>query len=257
MNLRDAAEEYLERGWIPLALGLDANGKPKRPLTPGWQSTSRAAVWGQPWGDAKGIGILLGPASGNLGVIDMDDSEFAAAVKDQFDRAGREVYWVTTGRNNGHLYVVEAVPTSPKTTRVEWRGRSFSLELKSRGQQVAAPPTTGYSHTGSDEPTTVPTLERAWESIARRMGIEVTRKATSAYPRAWKDSVSEGDRNKAIYVESCRLREAGMPIQSAIQTMRARVAAAFENGVGLSDSEIVRTVRSAYRERPKAGWVRL
>lgn len=252
MNFQAAAEEYLSRGWVPLALGLDGNGKPKRPLTNGWQGMTAGTVWEQPWRDAHGIGVLLGPASGNLGVIDMDNQAFAQAVYAEFEKAGREVYWVTTGRHNGHLYLIEETPTPPKTMKIEWGGETFSLELKSKGQQVAAPPTPGYAHRGVLQPTSVPSLPAAWQSIQIRMGLAIpdrvgSRAGSAGYPSAWQEHVGKGERNNALYVEACRLREAMMPLAQAVNVMRARFALAYDGGE-TDERELVRTVQSAYRK---------
>ena len=252
MSLRDAAEEYLTRGWMPIALGLDPAGKPKRPLQNDWPNTTPENALLQPWGQAKGIGIALGPRSGNLAVIDMDNQAFAAAVLAEFEKAQRPVYWVTTGRNNGHLYLIEERPSDPKTMRIEWGGETFSLELKARGQQVAAPPTVGYGHSGLDLPTTVPSIGEAWNSIALRMGIAIpdrigSRSGSAGYPRAWQSHVSKGERNNALYVEACRLRDARMPLSEALSLMRARFDLAYDGG-DADDRELVRTVQSAYRK---------
>lgn len=252
MSLRDAAEGYLARGWMPIALGLDPLGKPKRPLLADWPNTAPETAMEQPWERAKGIGVLLGPRSGNLAVIDMDNQAFAAAVYDEFKAAQRDVYWVTTGRNNGHLYLIEERPSDPRTMRVEWGGETFSLELKARGQQVAAPPTTGYGHRGADLPTAVPSVGEAWNSIALRMGIAIpdrrgSRSGSAGYPRAWQSHVTKGERNNALYVEACRLREARAPLSEALSLMRARFDLAYDGG-DADDRELVRTVQSAYRK---------
>lgn len=246
--MKDAAISYLDRGWVPLALGPDANGKPKRPLISAWQTTTLTTALDQPWSQATGIGILLGSVSGNLAVIDMDNQEFAAAVKAEFEKAGAPHYWVQTGSGNGHLYVVEDQPSDPKMMRLEWGGASFSLELRSHGQQVAAPPSPGYTLLTEDL-TSVPSIGAAWQSIARRMGIGVVadaKVARSGYPKAWQRLVDLGDRNNALFIESCRLCEAGLPLESAIETMLVRSERAYKGT--MQEREVVATVRSAYRK---------
>lgn len=248
MTFREASHEYIQRGWVPLALGLDANGKPKRPISAGWQHTTLETAPQQPWEQAHGIGILLGSVSGNLSVLDMDNQSFAAAVLSELQSSGVPHYWVRTGSGNGHLYLIEESPSQPKMMRLEWGGASFSLELRAHGQQVAAPPSSGYELV-STEIMTVPSIEAAWQSIARRMGIGVTvgkRVARSGYPSAWQRAVTEGERNNALFVESCKLCEAGMPLDSAISTMIARVAEAYDGE--MTEREVIQTVRSAYRK---------
>ncbi len=74
--IRDAAEGYADRGWVPLALHHDDKGKPKQPIVKGWQHTTLDTWKAQPWRDALGVGNLLGPASGRLAVIDVATSRW-------------------------------------------------------------------------------------------------------------------------------------------------------------------------------------
>ena len=262
-DFRASARQYFERGWVPIPLIHDAEGKPKRPFSNGWQETPNdwTAIESLPWDRAQGIGIVLGPVSDNLAVIDIDDVELAAAVFQTLSRADGKFYYVRTGSNRAHLYFREGMATAPRTMRgLTWQGRTFGIELKGKGQQVAAPPTPGYEFRGTtDAPTPVATLAKAWEAIRTGMGIEGADSPHrgSGYPRAWQDSISTGERNNAIYIEGLRLAEAKMPIDSAIATMLARVKQNYEGT--LDERSIVSTIRSAYRKvnKPKAGWVTL
>lgn len=255
-TLRLAAEKYAARGWATTPLGLDGDGRPKKPLLNDWPHTTVDAVQYREFERAAGLGVVLGPGSQNLAVVDIDDVELAEAVRALFTKT--TPYWVTTIRKRGHLYLIERVASDPQTFAVQWRGREIGIELKARGQQVAAPPTPGYEHSGSDQPMTVNTIREAWASIASKLGIlAVVRQGYSAtgFPSAWLVNVPEGERNKAVYVEAHRLREAGMPLDSAIDTMLARVQRAYENGVELSEREVRRTVLSAYgRIRHSGSW---
>lgn len=263
-DFRSAAERYFnEHGWVTIPLIHDDQGKPKRPFSNGWQDTPAdwAVIAAQPWDHAKGIGIVLGPGSDNLGVIDIDDVELAAAVFDTLSsRPDAKFYYVRTGSNRCHLYFREGIATAPRTLRgLTWGGHTFGIELKGKGQQVAAPPTPGYEMRGTTRtPTPVATLEKAWEAIRSGMGIEGGEKPRggAGYPRAWQETINTGERNNAIFIESCKLAEAGMPLNSAIATMLARVRQAYE---GQQDERsIVNTIRSAYRKtlKPKLGWVK-
>lgn len=260
MNFLDAAQTYFDRGWTSIPLVLDDNGFPKRPFSAGWQQTPHEwdVISALPWDRAKGLGLVLGPASDNLAVIDLDDEEFATELFRTLGAAHSKFYAVRTGRNNGHVYFREGTATDPHTYRYTWHGRTFSIELKGRGQQVAAPPTPGYSLAGTaPDPTPVGTLAEAWRAIAQGMGVDARQqeRPSSGYGTAWRDSLAEGERNNALYVESCRLAEARMPLQSAIATMIARVQVAYQGQ--FAEREVVRTVQSAYRRvnKPKKGWI--
>ena len=262
-DFRSAARRYFEqRAWVTVPLTLDDNGKPKRPFSAGWQQTPAdwPAIEAQPWGEARGIGIVLGPVSDNLGVIDIDDVELAGAVHQLLSDSGAGFYYVRTGSDRAHLYFREGLASSPRTMRgLTWHDHTFGIELKGKGQQVAAPPTPGYEFRGTrSDPTPVATLEKAWLAIRATMGVEggdSLRRGSSGYPRAWQDTIKTGERNNAIYVESLRLAEARMPLDSAIATMLARIKQVYEGQI--DERGVVRTVRSAYRKvnRPKAGWV--
>ncbi len=262
-DFRAAAREYFDRQWTAIPLVLDNNGLPKRPFSNDWQHTQHN--WEQiealPWEQAKGIGLVLGPASDNLAVIDIDCVPLAAELLRVLQtRATSKFYYVRTGRNRCHLYFREGMATAPRTMNgLKWRGEVFGAELKGKGQQVAAPPTPNYQFLGTTlEPTPIAVLEAAWRPIAATMGIEgadLARRGAGGYPAPWRETLVEGQRNNAVYVESCRLADAKMPLDAAIATMLARVRTAYEGVV--DDKGIVDTVRSAYRKvnKPKAGWV--
>lgn len=263
-DFRQAARDYYDRGWTAIPLVLDANRLPKRPFSNDWQHTTHD--WDQisalPWQQALGIGLVLGPASDNLAVIDIDCVPLAAELLQVLQgRPEAQFYYVRTGRNRCHLYFREGTATSPRTMNgLKWRGETFGVELKGRGQQVAAPPTPNYLHAGTTyTPTPIGTLEQAWLPIAASMGIEgaeTRRSGAAGYPSAWKETLAEGERNNAVYVESCRLAEARMPLEAAISTMLVRVKLVYQ---GVADERwIVATVRSAYRrvarkEAPRGG----
>lgn len=257
-----AARSYFARGWTTTPLTFDDNRKPKRPFVDGWQHTQLdwENIEAQPWERADGIGIVLGPASGNLAVIDLDDVELANTVLELLRGGKREHYWVETGRKHGHLYLIEGTSSLPANLPIEWRGKKINIELKSRGQQVAAPPTPGYAPLWGETPVLAQEgVHGAWRAIARRLGLPVSPAGVPAgnFPQPWQETVPEGERNMALYVEAHKLREAGMPERTTLETMQARVQAAY--GAGFGDREVQRVVRSAYRKgevRVHVGWVR-
>lgn len=256
-DFRAAAEDYFARGMTTIPLVNDNEGRPKRPFSDGWQHTPYdwTTIRTLPWDQALGIGVLLGESSDNLGVIDLDDVALASAIFEALTESGSQFYAVRTIRQRGHLYFRQGVITDSRTFRhLSWRDSpDFTVELKTRALQVAAPPTPGYAFCGTSRtPTPVGTLASAWDALAHTMGVETPHSADgkassarSSYPRAWQKLVSDGERNNAIYVESCRLAEAGMPLQSAIETMLARVQVAYAGGAANGRVEI--TVRSAYK----------
>lgn len=268
-DFQAAAQRYFDdHGWVCIPLVLDDNGKPKRPFSNGWQQTP--AEWpviaALPWERAKGIGIVLGEVSDNLAVIDIDSVELSEALLGWLSaNATKPYYAVRTGSNRSHLYFREGAASAPVTFReAKWRGESFSVELKGRGQQVAAPPTPGYSLVGTtSEPMPIALVGEAWDAIAHGMAVEGAdskgrsggKGSSHGYPSPWADRILEGSRNNAVYVEACRLAEAKMPLDSAIATMLARLSVAAEGRI--DERSMVATIRSAYRKvnKPLKGWI--
>lgn len=250
--LQDAVPILFERGWTAIPLGLDAKGKPKRPLPKAWQSTPHRLnhILALPWAASQGLGIVLGPVSDNLAVIDIDDQEMARAIFALMIRGKVYTRMVWTGRNNLHVYVREQTPSSPTIRRVKWHEKEIAIELKAKGQQVAAPPSPGYTLCDREgwKPIDVPSVGSAWLSISRRLGCEEAgeQRQGAGYPKPWAKQVGVGDRNKAIYVEAHRLREAGMPLMQAVEYMRVRWDASYAHE-DASWQEAEGTIRSAYR----------
>ncbi len=243
VELAQAAQDYLDRfGWVTTPLINDANNLPKRPFVDGWQTMTTAHVMEQPWDRALGIGVVLGEASNNVAVLDIDDVELGQLCLD----AVQQTYRVRTARNRAHIYVTEAMPSRSSRFTLNWKGREMTIELKSNGTQVAAPPSPGYALVSEPEmePLVVPSIGAAWQQIALRLRLE-THAVSSDYPKPWQDAVSEGERNKSAYIEGHRLRQAGIPLQQALDMMRFRWESAYAGG-GQPWREVERTIRSAY-----------
>lgn len=256
-TFRNAANDYYKRGWTPLALGLDSNGFPKRPLALAWTSLPRTqeAIRNQPWNAARGIGIALGAQSSNLGAIDIDHVALAQAVVAELQRSAVLTRAVWTIRKRVHLFFIEAAPSNSTAFKCTWHDMQIGIELKANGTQVATVPTPGYELAIDAEPLPVPSLRDAWLSLCRRLSVAepTERSGTSAgYPSPWQPQVSKGDRNKAIYIEAHKLREAGMPLDMALDIMQGRIEKHYAPGE-LTWQEVRATVESAYRKGAASG----
>lgn len=250
--LIDAARAYIKRGWTPIALGPDAEGRPKRPLAGQWESLRPLdeRTRKQGWRSAIGIGLLCGPNSNNLAVIDIDDVELAAAVFAKLARGHQPFRWVWTGRNRGHLYVREQEPSEGgQVWRGTWEGRAVGGELRCKGQQVAAPPSPGYVLAQEQEPQAVENVRVAFDAICLAMGIEPMGHGSvgANYPPAWQDTVRDGTRNDSLFVEACKLAAVRMPVERAVELLRANIERHYERGDQVADREFEATVRSAYQ----------
>ncbi len=102
--LLEAAGCYCKRGWVPHPLGLDSSGFPKRPLSRDWPhlTSDPDTVGSLPWGQARGLGLVLGPASGNLAVIDVDNAKLGVEIVGLFTGSGVQTRLVETVRKRLH-----------------------------------------------------------------------------------------------------------------------------------------------------------
>jgi len=259
-NLTDAARQYIQRGWVPVALGPDPDGRPKRPLFKDWQTLhpNDERTRQQGWKRATGIGILCGPNSGNLVVIDSDDVDLAAAVFAKFARSGKPFRWAWTGRNRGHLYLREQEPSAGKVWRGIWRyqdekknwqEKEVHGELRCRGQQVAAPPTPGYILAAECPPQPVETVQKAWDAICLALGITpIKQEGGGNYPPAWQGQVPDGSRNNSLFVEACKLAAVRMPYERAVELLRLNVELHYEAGEKMTRYGFEATIRSAFQK---------
>ena len=261
-ELHKAAERYYNaHGWVCIPLKLDNNGLPKRPIPTDWTNIRpfMADIDALPWDSPAcvGIGILLGPTSNNLAVLDIDSKTLARAVYKIIRDVGQEVYAVRTARGNMHLYIRERDP-SPSTKRdIVWEGKTMKLEFKAQGQQVAAPPSPNYAII-HDEFLEWQSLDTFWELLDHRLrathpdeykpaptGQTEGEKSTT---RVWQPEGAVKTRNDTLYVEAHRLREAGMPFQEALALLITRVGRSYQDSGEIPESEIRATVASAYRK---------
>jgi hypothetical protein len=246
-TFQKAAIIMLRRGWLCIPLGLDANGLPKRPLSPKWTSLSRDydTVVSLPWDNAKGLGICLGHQSSNLGVLDIDDVELADQV---FETLHGVTRMVRTIRNRLHVYVNEPIATPSAKQTVTYKDRRVIIELKSIGNQVAAPPTQGYRLLNNIRELLTVSMRHLWTEVVASIDDLVTETPEGApenYPAPWRDFVPALERNNSLYIESHQLREAGIPLKQALNLLTIRCREAYAPG-DFNEPEIHRTVESAY-----------
>lgn len=198
---------------------------------------------------------MLGKASGNLAVIDIDDNELARWTVACIVRAHLFTRLVWTVSGNVHVYVREASASASTATRATFRERQVGVELKATGTQIASPPTPGYTLALDMPPREVQDVRTFWAEVAELTGVGAAIRSAggaAGYPEPWKENVSVGERNRAAFVEACKLREARMPFEQAIDVMRVRWQQSYEAG-GQGWNEMLATVRSAYSRGANKG----
>jgi len=245
--LRASGYAYSQWGWTTQPLIADGNGFPKRPFVKGWQNMHlpwKPDIYGLPWEHGIGLGIILGAASSNLAVMDIDDEELGAEAI----RLCANTRRVHTLRNRAHIYVTEKHPSASSVRQIQWRGRDIQIELKAAGTQVTAPPTPGYRHACPPDmrPVVVPDIGTAWTALAVRLGITES-VASSGFPSAWESNVLPSRRNNSMYIEAHQLREARMPLEEALVILKMRWESSYATG-GASWKEMESTIKSAYRK---------
>ena len=254
-GLEAAAKTIHDRGWLPIPLGLDSQGYPKKPIMKDWTGRDWEIedVSTYPWGGAKGLGLVLGLPSHGLCAVDVDSEPlFDALLAAMGDDAPR---CVRTARNRGHVYFIETNALSLSCWHeVKFQGEKARIELKSNGTQVAAPPTAGYRLLNSAPPMSVPNIEAAWSWLVfclNQAGHEIKLTTvdpnTNRFPKAWRDHVPEGERDNSAFIEAHQLREAGMLLEDALDTMRIRWERHYAQG-DQKWEEIEATINSAYRK---------
>jgi hypothetical protein len=246
----ERAQRLAAQGLAVIPLRRNEEGFAKIPVVKAWQNVTPELVLGLDWSTAEGIGLVLGANSGNRGAIDVDDEVLAADIVAYFAQNGVRPLMTRTARRRLHVHIIEPTPSNSRVLKLLYQGRKVGVELKATGTQVAIPPTPGYSWVDEDaEPLYCP-LSDAWLSLATALNVKpdlaTYSRGSAGYPRPFQAHVERGERNNAIFVESCRLAEAGVPMDIAMVFVTKRIAAAFDQG-GLTRREIDRTIFSAYR----------
>lgn len=249
-NLLEAARRLVAQGLAVIPLRRNEEGFAKVPALKAWQRVTPEQVLSLDWSSAEGIGLVLGANSGNRGVIDIDDEALAADIVTYFAQNGLHPLMTCTARRRLHVHVIEPTPSNSRALKLLYQGRKVGLELKATGTQVAIPPTPRYRWMDEDAEPLYCSLPDAWLSLATALDMKPDRamhsRGSAGYPRPFRAHVERGERNNAIFVESCRLAEAGVPIEMAMRFMKKRIAMSYDQG-GLVQREVDRTVSSAYR----------
>jgi len=254
-NFLTAALGYFQKGVMTMPLTLDSAGFPKKPIVMDWSNLERDedVLRSLPWQNAKGIGIVLGKASSNLAAIDIDSVPLTETLLAML-KGVRQPRIIRTARNRSHLYLIEESPSPSSRMDLRWDGEPVTIELKAQGTQVAAPPTPGYRVALSGEPQAERSVKGAWDILAfilekkqpGRLEL-INARAPANYPTPWQGNVGKEFRNKSLYIEAHKLREARVAYPDALEILLIRVERHYEAG-DFSPNEVTRTVQSAYRK---------
>lgn len=174
LRFEEAARIYAERGIAAHPLKKDPEGFAKQPLFEdggAWLRFTTDDNVVHPWGNAEGIGLILGAPSGNLAVADIDDPGLAEGIKRFLLAHPSPPLMANTPHKNLHIYVVEPEPSTPVDIEGRWQNRWAKVQLLSKTRQVAAPPTPGYSWVNSTAEPAYGSLPGYWHKLALEMNI--------------------------------------------------------------------------------------
>jgi len=232
----------------------------KRPLTEhGFHDATTDAEqvgrWWTQWPQAN-IGMPTGHASG-LEVVDVDvhGAVRGFAAFELARREGLADRWqalVKTASGGMHAYY-----PAPDHAQPSWQAARSGIDFRGEGGYVIAPPSlvlfegnrSAYELIGAGRGDAVPIDGAALRAFldpkpapASTMTTNPRRDVDVERIAAWLATRPEGERNRALYWAACRLAENGVPDQSA----RTVLGPAAEHA-GLGQSEVLTTIRSAYR----------
>lgn len=256
-NFKAEAAVFAARGWATHPLVRDDNGFPKKAITAGWEKLTPGDSLMLDWASAAGIGVIGGANSGNVGFIDIDDQELAREVAAYNVAHHKFGLMAWTARGRLHVYVQEPTPSTTRKLQLTFRDRPVLVELRASGAYVAASPTPGYTWLNEEWPPFEGTLTGIFFELSKILGLKgppMSGTGGSGYPKAWQPMVEVGSRNDSLFVESCRLAGAGMPIDEAMAILDVRLGRSYAEG-DMSQREVHRTIASAFRHvsRQRAG----
>jgi hypothetical protein len=156
-----------ERGITALRNVLDYEGKPKQRSTDDFLHLRPRDNTTHDWESAAGIAFVLGPASGGLACVDVDDKGLGEWLEHQLGTWARPPLMARTP-NGLHVHVIEPVTTPPAVLAVTYQSRICRVELLGAGRVATIPPTDGYEWVDPRAEPVYATLRDFW----RRCSLE-------------------------------------------------------------------------------------
>lgn len=244
MNAREAAKNYLARGWqvVPLP------ARSKAPKIPNWQNAGFAPGDFDPNGN---IGILLGKLSGGLVDIDFDIYE-PALFRELFPLTGSS--FGRDSKPQGHLLFY--CDTPGKTRRWKTAAGGSIVELRADGAQTMGP---GSTHENGEpivwctdgDPARVTWRELLTACEEYAAAVRATRGETAAPPPRAAAPVPGRERlqqRAARYTDAAKPSVVGGRNSQAF-SLAGNLAAFSQDGYRLDEPEILDLLRSRWNPR--------
>ncbi|MDP2950092.1 MAG: AAA family ATPase, partial [Chloroflexota bacterium] len=173
-------------------------------------------------GSESNIGVVCGPVSGNLVVLDFDNQLNLRNFLDASPNLEGETVLVGTARG-GHIWLQTLEPV--RTFRVE----EFGLDVKAEGSYVVAPPSihpSGKSYEFANDVTQILTIPDFGGWLQERLAyLGITwnpngQRATQPWREVVTQRASEGSRNVNLTSLAGRLRKA-LPLEDGLAVLQA------------------------------------
>jgi len=259
MPLRKAGP-YLAANGLPVFPCAETGKKPltAHGLLDATVDATKAERWWNRW-PAANIAMPTGPTSG-FDVVDVDVRESGSGYE-SFHRAVRRLdaddwaFRVLTPSGGMHFYY----PCEPGRAQANWVSAKAHIDFRGAGGYIILPPSVGLCGHDLHQPYVIVETqsnanpidsaalrdflepELAQRRFAAKIGRQPTQARTEAL-KAWVSTRPEGERNAGLFWASCKMAEAGHPIDTTLDALTPSA-----QNCGLLDLEIAATVRSAYR----------
>ena len=277
--IQEAAQDYTRRGWVILPV------RDKVPVLAGWTQFSPAVPdFIEAHFQKNNIGILCGPHSGHLMVVDIDRPDY-------IDRFEQELAALAATRrvltpNGSHWYYLI---NDPLLRQADIGHNLPGISMRYRGMYVVAPPAPGYRLVEDIEPIGLsaqmysaiyewaqrvtgrqPVMQPAVVAPARpvnRLPAEDRRYLVALF---WSEAVKFQSRNEGLFRAALHARNNGITPEELWEVVNLDFLQAKPYREGRQREDVLtrrtegsRTVRSAYsrpaastdsRSRPAALW---
>ncbi len=240
MSARDAAADYVTRGWAPIPVPWGT----KAPTLHGWPELRLTPQTLKDYfnGDRQNIGVLLGQPSGGLVDVDLDCPEAVVAARHLLPDTGG-VFGREGNPQSHHLFRCPGI----KTTKLTALDGEVLLELRATGTQTVFPPSCHPSGEIVEWVCDNAPVEIEGARLTRLVGLVA---AAALIARRWP---THGRHDAALALAGA-LRRAGWSLDQTVLFMRAVTEAAHDEEV----ADRVRAVKDTFAEGgATTGWPRL
>lgn len=223
-ELEAAVNAFSRRGLSIIRCGPD-----KRPLGP-WAEFQRRRPTKRElreWfggGASASIGVVCGPVSGGLVVLDLDDLDVAQAVGCDLELQ-RSTSLVESPSGGLHLWLRQTEGAARCQPLRDQSGRAIG-DLKGLGGYVLAPPSPGYRFISEAEPLAVSDAYAWAAELLRGVGVELADRHNGDGPaEPIGESIPQGQRNAALTSLAGSMRRRGASEASIRAALEAENAA--------------------------------